>query len=374
MNPTTKSSAMPSCPKRAIAAGPILAAVLVGFGWLPEPITAAPPVPAICDQQDHGARVKCKYGNVLMQQQATADMIMTMQEFPQTRKQELMEQTARAMREESRVGAADFKMLTKKRNPKCQIVEKDNGRGNGDGICDPGPEDCVEVIGDGIGDDDGICKPLNGKKREVCVEICDDEALALEPDNFDEGGRGMDTEMQLDLLTEQYMEGNEMLEDEMSARNRIPRRARIRARVQALAQASADPCQFEKRAGLPGAVVDGFKIVKDSTEIIKNMADKFCELDASGFNAAFLCILPAAVFGAVEITTDMMEFDSDIKQNEVVDYSFACLHEVEGAVGENNAALDEIEMDLAELDSSMSDLRDRIAALKALVQTPLGQR
>ena len=352
---------MSKCAGTLVLTVPILALCLIS---IPGMAHAAPPVPESCAQQDHGARVKCKYGNVLMQQQATADMIITMDEFPQIRKNELMEQTARGMREQSRVDAADFRMLTKKRNPKCQVVEiTGDGRGNDDGECKGGNEDCAEVIGDGIGDDDGICHPRNGKKREVCVEICDDEGVALDSDNFDETGRGMETEMQLDLLTVQYMEANEMLEEEMMKRSHSP----------SPALTSDDACLFESREGL-GGVVDAFKIAKDNVEVVKNMADKFCEFDASGFNVAFVCILPSALFSAVEITTNMMEFDSDIKQNEVVDYSFACLHDVGGAIQGNNEALDDIEMDIEHLEGEMIVLRTRIAELKTLVLTPLGQR
>ena len=39
------------------------------------PAAAQPPTPAMCDQQDTGERIKCKFGNIMDQQSAASDML-----------------------------------------------------------------------------------------------------------------------------------------------------------------------------------------------------------------------------------------------------------------------------------------------------------
>ncbi len=138
-----------------------------------------PPMPEDCDvEPDIGVRIQCKYGNIIAQQMATAGMLSTLPDLPESQKQALMNQANRAENARSRASPMDFKQLTRKTDSTCQVVEfLVDGMavmgGDGDGICEMG-ETCAEVIGDGIGDDDGECFPgQGGPKREICAEICD---------------------------------------------------------------------------------------------------------------------------------------------------------------------------------------------------------
>ena len=173
---------------------------------------AVPPVPADCDAVvDSGERIQCKYGNIVEQQLETAAMLANLPDLPQSQQQALMNQANRAENARSRASPIDFQQLTRKTESTCQVVElliadMPVMGGDGDGICTMG-ETCSEVIGDGIGNDDGECSPRQGAKREVCVELCDAEALNSD-ENFDEAGIGGDVEGQLDEMTDQYVELN----------------------------------------------------------------------------------------------------------------------------------------------------------------------
>lgn len=185
-------------------------------------VAQPPPAPATCDQQDSGERIKCKFGNLIDQEQTTAGMISSMPEATEAQKRALMNKSVQTSRAHGRTSEEDFKQLTKKASPQCQIREiEGDGVGDDDGVC-KGNEDCVEAMNDQIGNDDGICRPRNGKNREACVEICDAETINSDPDNFDDDPNqeslGQDVEAQLDEATEQYVEINEMLDEEMQLR------------------------------------------------------------------------------------------------------------------------------------------------------------
>ena len=130
-----------------------------------------------------GERMKCKFdalsneGSVLLDQlnEPPFDNIQTQASLDGVQRSK-----DRLEKEKGRLQADDFRLLTKKKETSCQIMEAVYE----DGICGPG-EDCAEVIGDGIGNDDGICHPKNGKKREVCAQICDDEASLQDEENID---------------------------------------------------------------------------------------------------------------------------------------------------------------------------------------------
>ena len=203
----------------------ILAIAATAFVLSAGVVTAAPPTPQACSDPDLGARVRCKFDNVVAQQDTTTDMLTQMPEIPDTQKQALMNQRDRLMTAFGRTTDDDYKQLAKKKDPKCQVAEVMNdGKGDDDGIC-TGNEDCLEVIGDQIGDDIQPCK-TTGKPsdREVCVEICDSMAVNSNPDNFDENGRGKDLEDELDDATEQYEALNQVLEEVVMLRSAPPAR------------------------------------------------------------------------------------------------------------------------------------------------------
>jgi hypothetical protein len=358
-------------------------------------ISAQPPAPSVCDQQDSGERIRCRFGNIISQQRASAEMIAFMPSVPEKQKQALMKQVERNDRARGRTLAEEFKQLTKKSKTACQVLEiAGDNMGDDDGVC-TGNEDCVEVMGDQIGDDDGICRPRNGRNREACVEICDEEAINSDPGNFDDDptqpSLGKDVEEQLDDITDQYVELNQMLEQE----------AQLRSAAGILA-GSGDPCAtviaaranvntFAFLVGLAGGLRMGADI-----------AERFCDQTAFGVNTAAVCSVIEGIAGAGQITATIFQFGDSSVDSDTADASFACLKSLSGdlgtlsadvgtlssdvrgigsAVGDGNAALaaiqtriDDLQLQLNGLRQMVDGVRGQVAEVRQLLSTPQGQR
>lgn len=131
-----------------------------------------------------------------------------------------MNTAMRGQKAQERAKGNDYKQLAKKTAVQCQIAEiTTDSKGDNDGVC-TGGEDCAEELGDAIGDEDGICKPMNGRNREVCVQICDAEGIDGNPGNFDNAVGDTisdDLEAQLIESTDQYSELNTELDSMMAA-------------------------------------------------------------------------------------------------------------------------------------------------------------
>jgi len=328
---------------------------------------AAPPTPQTCDDADSGTRIKCRFGNIVEQQKKTAEMIDLGANFPESQKEALRKQVERTSRARNRTSAEDYKQITKKPRPVCQVLEIDgDGVGDDDGVC-KGNEDCVEVAGDQIGNDDGICRPLNGRNREACVEICDDEAINSDPDNFDDDptqeSLGADVEEHLDELTDQYVELNEMLEQDMQLRSA--------ARVMS---ANGDPCAVVIAARQNANLVAFTVGFADGARMGADIAEAFCRQDAAGFNSSVACSVSEGIAGVARIIAGAMQFgDADISSN-TLDASYACLQSLNTAVGESNSDLDAIQSQLNTLQQMVDSLQRELGEVKLLVTTPLGRR
>ena len=137
-----------------------------------------------------GEKMKCKFDTLLGEGEQTITILQDpvfADVLPPAQKANLEKSKENLGRGRNRLQAADVHLMAKKKETSCQLVEIDgDGLGDDDGVCDPKTEHCAEVPGDGIGDDDGICWPLKGKKREVCVEICDREAVLQDEANVDD--------------------------------------------------------------------------------------------------------------------------------------------------------------------------------------------
>jgi hypothetical protein len=350
-----------------LPAPPATVLVLAAAFALSGPADAAPPQRQQCDQQDSGARIKCKFGNIIEQQQASVEMISFMPGFPQSQKDALVEQVNRNRRAQGRSAEEDFKTLAKKAHPKCQVLEiTGDGIGDDDGVC-KGNEECVEVAGDQIGNDDGVCKPRNGKNRETCVEICDQEGLNSDPDNFDDDpnqdSQGRDVERHLDEVTNQYIELNEMLEEDLQ----------VRAAARILTE-NGDPCAqvFAARHNINFvAFTLGFA---ETMQAGHNVLENFCRQDVLGNNVSAPCAVSAGIAGIARVTLAVLQFDDGNVNSDTIDGTYACLQSLNTSAGETNQSLDAIQTKLNTLEQMMNSLQNEVAEVKTLVTTPLGRR
>jgi len=343
----------------AIAAGWLVAASAAG---------AAPPMKD-CNQPDSGERIKCKFDNLLDQQEAAVDMLGESQSIPPSQRQAMKNQMARSKRAQGRAASEDFKQLTKKSKTACQVAEIiGDGLGDDDGICKGGNEDCVEVLDDGIGDDDGICQ-RTGKpsEREVCAQICDAEAINANPDNFDDDpsqdSQGRDLEEQLDESAEQFAELNDSLTSEMAVRSSF------RAAV-----ANGDPCAaiFGSRPSFNSSLIASQLAV--TLRGIAGQAQPVCQFDISGFNGAIGCIITETAAAIAELIDDSLSLQDEEIDSDTVDASYACLGNLNASVGETNGALDDIMKQLQDVQSRLSLLQAQIAETNRLLLEPQGQR
>lgn len=355
---------------------------------LADSTVAAPPPRETCDQQDSGERIKCKFGNLVTQQESTAGKIASMPETTEAQKMALMNKADQTRSAHTRASEGDFKQLTKKADPQCQIREiEGDGVGDDDGIC-KGNEDCVEAMDDQIGNDDGICHPRNGKNREACVEICDAEGINSDPDNFDDDpdaeSLGRDVETQLDAATEQYVEINEMLDQE----------TQLRAAARILAD-NGDPCAAVIAARTNDVLVAALLTGDETLRGVADIFERICDQTVLGSNGSIACIVletAAALASLANATFQSIENQID---SDTIDRSFACLKTVSlslGALGgsadtvhtkldslrvsagENDAALDSIQLRLNGLEQQVRDVQQQLTDVKTLLNTPQGRR
>lgn len=102
--------------------------------------------------------------------------------FTAAQKDKMLNEKSRAESNRQRVyDAGGMKRMARKAKVECIIKEKS---GNNDGICEKG-EVCVEKLGDQLGNEDGECEWKDCGKKEVCVEICDEDAVDSEGNNYD---------------------------------------------------------------------------------------------------------------------------------------------------------------------------------------------
>jgi len=332
----------------------------------------------VCDQEDSGERIKCKTQNVIDQQAAS---VVMRREFPgmsDAQMQRLNKQVGRARNSESRTPGRDFKELTKKRANKCHIVPVDPD--DDDGIC-RGNEVCKEAIGDGIGDDDGICK-TKGKPsdREVCVEICDQEAIT-DPRNFDDdkeeaSSLGSDVEQGLDDATAEYVEFNDNLEQEMVRLASI----RALASTQNLGVAG-DACAVALRTRANETLVFGAITAASTLETIANQFAPVCELDVAGFNSAPVCIVFETLAGIAKLIANGFVFEDGSVNSTHIDHTFECVKSLDAANDAIQGDLDGVKNDLTTVKTELSVVQNKLNEVQQalmttleLLRTPQGQR
>jgi hypothetical protein len=311
-----------------------------------------------------------------------------MPETTGSQRRALTEKAGNAGRAQGRASEEDFKQLTKKSALKCQVREiEGDGIGDDDGIC-KGNEDCVEALDDQIGNDDGVCHPRNGKNRETCVEICDQEAINSDPDNFDDDpnqdSRGRDLEAELDQATEEYVEINEMLGEE----------TQLRAAAGILA-ANGDPCAAVITARSNETLVAALGAANETLRGIADIFERVCDQSVLGNNAAVACIVLETIASLGSIADWTFQSIEEAIDSDTMDQSFACLKNVSSSVGagavsadtvhtkldnlrvsagETDAALDSIQLRLDSLEQRVNELQQEITNVKTLLNTPQGRR
>lgn len=336
------------------------------------PLQAAAMPPALCDQQDTGERFKCKFQNIIDQQNVSADKLASMGTIPKERTDKLKRQVGKTMNTNSKADRDTYMQFTKKKEPQCDIVELENhpqANGNGDGICDtrgPQPEVCAEDNSDQIGNNDGVCSPTKGKKREACLQICDEEALRGNPNNFDDspGSRGADFEVILDDMTDDYIELNDNLDEQLS----------LQASMSSLSASGIDPCDPILTARPSQKQQDNSFMAAYIAENAAEQADNVCGLDGAGFNIHLACIITDGIYLVAKGIADTITSANEAVDSETVDAIMECVKSIQASSDDQQAQLDsmdrKLDTTLQQLDATLQKLDETVQ----LLNTPLGRR
>jgi len=335
------------------------------------PLALAIP-PTLCDQQDTGERFKCKFQNIIDQQDESADKLASMGTIPQERTAKLKRQVGKTMNTNARADRDTYMQFTKKKGAQCDIVELENhpqANGNGDGICDtrgPHPEVCAEDNSDQIGNNDGVCSPTKGKKREACLQICDEEALSGNPGNFDDspGSRGADFEVILDDMTDDYVELNQNLDEQVA----------LRASIASLAATGLDPCDPALTSRPTQKQQDNSFMAAYIAENAAEQADNVCGLDGAGFNIHLACIITDGIYLVAKGIADTITSANDSVDSETIDAIMECVRSIQASSDDQQDQLDnmdrKLDTTLQQLDITLQRLDETIQ----LLNTPTGRR
>jgi len=352
---------------------PISITLALGFALSVTGIASAGtlPVPENCadtNPGDSGAQMKCMFGNVLAQQSATADMIGQLPNTTEGQMQRIRNEMGRNTRGMNRTPGMDFRELTKKKQAQCQIREiEGDGIGNDDGLC-TGNEACMERIGDQIGDDIQPCRTRgNPAQREVCVEICDNEAINANPDNFDDDpnsdSRGRDMAEMLTDLTDQNIELNEMLAEEMARTSS----------ARTLAQ-GGEECAVAILARRNTLLLAGFSGATVGAKAAADLCSHFGNLDISGFNVSPVCAIPEGIATVAVILSNAFLFEDGVIDSDTIDATLGCVQTLNEAAEETQAQLDEVQKQLATVQEQLEVVQQQLGTTLRLIRTPTGRR
>jgi hypothetical protein len=320
-----------------------------------------------CDEcASKGERMKCKFDAFVNEGDKMLDKLDQSSAITDVQKEGIKKAKDRYSREKKRVKPEDFHLMAKKKDVNCQLVEiLDDGIGNDDGICDPThDETCVEILDDGIGNDDGICDPtghpMKGKNREICAQICDEEAILEDENNINEG-LAAEIEITYDGMTHHLKEVNETYPAAMSASPR--------SMVMSL---NSDPCALKPQ--LERTSFDDYKKARWAVMGSRSGADvmeRFCDQTYTSLFATWTlgaaCI--AAETAVVGINywwevVDIKESDLDMK---AIDATMACASQAMNKSLETTVQIQVVE-------NKVNDLKVNQAIILNLLSTPPGKR
>lgn len=333
-----------------------------GAAYAPGSEVAAGP----CDgASDRGQRLKCRLDLLVEKGTRTADVLGAppyADLLTQGQRDGIASAKRRLEVQRARIGPDLLKAMGRKRDAACRVVECDPALHpacapvDGDGICGKG-EDCLEVIGDGAGDDVQPCSPMHGRNREPCVVTCEDEPVCREDSNIDE-----DVAAELEGVYDQMIEGLEEVNEVLPAAAPALRLA--------LADAGGeDPCALHAE-GLERthhALVAMARIGATTFRTGADVAERLCDQVVFGFNCAACCVALETSAGLLAATSELVATMEGTINSATIDAAFSCVGALSGIVDAQAARLTELEGALG-----------RIEALQAevvrLLQTPPGRR
>ncbi len=356
----------PAVKRGAIVGAFALAFLLAGMG----PGLHAQAV-ACDDLQDTGERMKCKHGRLLDEQEKVINNL----EFqfgdlvPVADIDRLKKAHGRAKKAKDRASSKEFKALARKKQEICDLAELiGDGKGNDDGICEPG-ERCEEIIGDGIGDDVQPCK-VKGKSKEACVEICAD-AGAPEDELEDD----VDVEYQADWeenyddVTAQLEAANEVMESEGARLAAMTISLLTASEPSAACRASVDWIAYGKIL-----TMTILKQVSVGLRGVADIAERGCDQSGAGFNCATCCIVAetlASVAALVVETADgiisLVQWGFENAKQTCMSSLSADLQQTISSIGTLSSTATGNSTQLGGIDTKMNTLTTNVGQVQAAV-------
>ncbi len=306
---------------------------------------------------DRGERLKCKFDALAdagkktidyLQQPPFSNLATPSQMTGLTKYKEQLD------RAKSRLRASDFRSMTKKRDSRCQLVEKE---GNGDGVCEPEKgEVCAEALGDGVGDEDGICSPMHGRKREVCAQICDEEAIASDATNED-ASLSSEVEGLYDDMNDHAEEMNNALPEVA---------ALVTAQQTQPEEGEACPVNAEGLTRVNFVIYVLARTAAVTSRGGADIAERACDQQVM-FNCAACCAPAEIVAGAFEAAWTAIEITENTINSATIDATLSCVASLKASADSNAQLLEKIQTSLNELEAAQNETL-RLLAL------PQGQR
>jgi hypothetical protein len=353
--PTDECFGLDCAPRRSL--GTRMQALLFSLLLVPGVASLAAAASDCNSLTDRGERLKCKFDALAdegkktieyLQQPPFSDIATPSQMAGLGRYKDQLD------RAKGRLQAADFRSIARKKDARCQLVEKE---GDGDGICDPEKgEVCAEALGDGIGDEDGVCFPMHGKKREVCAQLCDDEAIAQTSENGDDN---LSTELEgiYDDMTAHAQEVN----------GALPEVATLLA-AQTLESEEPQACPLDT-GGATRTNFIVYLLAKTAAVTSRggaDIAERLCDQQVM-MNCAACCAPAEVIAGSFAAAWTAIEIVESTVNSATLDAALTCVAGLKASADSNNAVLDEIRKGLAELEAAQNEtLR--------LLATPQGRR
>jgi hypothetical protein len=319
----------------------------------------ASPAPDDCGDpgKSRRERIQCKFAALADQGIATADALVASPagaELSPAQLRAVGNMKVRLEKEKAR-GAERMSSLGRRRDARCPIAECDGTIHSacpvpdGDGVCEAG-EGCLEVLGDGIGDDLQPCAPTKGARREECVRTCDDEAVCRDEEN-------------LDPALEDHLEGE--LDEAMLHGQAVERglRAAQGATVSALAaldavEVAGDPCALDAKghARKSDELAKGLETAAVHLRGLTDVAERACDQAILGFNCAGCCVFLETMTGLVAVANEHVQSLDDVVSSATLDAALSCVAEVNRKAGANEAELKLLEESLLRVEATQEEV------------------
>jgi len=350
----------------------------------------------LCNQADKNERIACKHENLNSElyglvDEATSDDVVL---FTPKQKDHLLKERDRAEKARKRArDANEYDNVGKKSKIACAIREYEDPdcfdplcdpqkwafcdgtcedpfpeNDDADAICNKGNELCAEALNDGFGDDNGLCETKGPKdQREPCVEICDDEAVGSNSDNYDSEATN-DFEESLDELTDVMEETKQ----KVKARNQV---MLSMAQQDALPRAGSGECADLRQQGgtreFDYATIQGMRagtnVAMGAYDTCMSAAGQTAVVAGFGGNANAICVVLAVASNVLNVISDAFELQDDYITASRLDESLDCLEQTDAQLVDALNRLGNIEGEIAEV-------KERVYEVIDLLNTPQGQR